>query len=407
MVNVAIIGGGAAGLISAISAAECGAKVTVLERTDRVGKKILATGNGRCNMTNIYAEVANYHGENPKFVMSALSSFSVQDTLDFFSQLGILCKTEDGGKVYPYSNQASSVLDVLRMKLDSLGVHIKCNFEVMDITEKNNKFHIKSYQNETFTADKVIFATGGKAAPNLGSNGSGYDILKKLGHSVTELFPALVQVKTDTEYTKSLKGTKLDCMVSVVENSKVLKQEFGEVLFTEYGLSGPPLFQLSRTVSEGMKKSKKCTIKLDMMHDYSAEQVKDIINERIMYGYDKTLENFFVGMLNKRLGQVLLKSCGIAPFSRKASSLSKSEIQSIVDKIKGWEFEAEGTMSWNNAQVTAGGVRTKEVNPSTMESKLVKGLYIVGEVLDIDGDCGGFNLQWAWSSGYVAGRSVV
>lgn len=407
MINVAVIGGGAAGLFSAIIASQNGADVTILERTDRVGKKILATGNGRCNMTNIYAEVSNYHGENPKFVMSALSNFNAQSAMDFFTELGILCKTEDEGKVYPYSNQASAVLDVMRMRLESLGVNIRCNFDVMDITKKNDKFVVKSYQNESLTFDKVIFATGGKAAPNLGSNGSGYDILRKFGHTVTDLFPALVQVKTSAEYVKSLKGTKVDAQVSIKSGSKCLKSMYGEVLFTEYGLSGPPIFSLSRIVSEGIRNNKKINVCIDLMSEYSKEQLKDILNERIMYGYDKTLENFFIGMLNKRLGQVLLKSCGIAPLSRKAGSLSKEEICAVIDKIKCWSFDAQGTMSWNNAQVTAGGVRTKEVSPTTMESKLIKGLYIIGEVLDIDGDCGGFNLQWAWSSGYAAGRSVV
>ncbi len=407
MVNVAVVGGGAAGLMSAIVAARNGATVTVLERGDRVGRKILATGNGRCNMTNIYADAGNYHGENPKFVISALSGFGAQAAMDFFAQLGILCRIEEDGKVYPYSNQASAVLDVMRMELERLKVAVRCNFEVMDITVKNGKFHIKSYQNEIFTADKVIFASGGKAAPNLGSNGSGYDILQKLGHTVTELFPALVQLKTDTEYVRGLKGIKLDANVSIEENGKKLKSEFGEVLFAEYGLSGPPVFQLSRIGAEGVRKGAKRTAVLDIMPEYDNQQVKQLLTERITHSGGKKLENLFVGMLNKRLGQILLKACGVAPLSRTADSLTKNEIAAIVEKIKSWDFEVTGTMSWNNAQVTAGGVRTKEISPSTMESKLVKGLYIVGEIMDIDGDCGGFNLQWAWSSAYAAGRSVV
>lgn len=401
--KIAVIGGGAAGLMSAVISASYNADVTILERTDRVGKKILATGNGRCNMTNIYADVNNYHGANPKFVMSALNNFNVSSTMDFFSELGILCKTEDGGKVYPYSNQASSVLDVLRMKLESLGVNIITGFDVMDIIPKNNEFTLKSYTGETVKADRVIVATGGKASPNLGSNGSGYDLLKKLGHTVTDLFPALVQVKTDTEYVKSLKGTKFDGKATLKDGKKTLQSAEGEILFTEYGLSGPPLFALSRKIAEAERKNKTVTVLLDMMSEYSREQVYQMLAERIAYGYDKTLENFFIGMLNKRLGQVLLKSCGIAPLSRKCATLSEQDINNLTDRIKGWEFVTHGTTSWNNAQVTAGGINTKEVSPQTMESKIVKGLFIVGELLDIDGDCGGFNLQWAWSSGYTAG----
>lgn len=394
--KIAIIGGGASGLVSAVFAAQNGKNtVTVYESGERVGRKILATGNGRCNMTNVNADIMNYHGKNPKFILGAKNKFWVEETLEFFDSLGIVSKTEEEGKVYPYSDQASAVLDVLRFKLDELGVNVVTSFEVQTVKENNGKFTIKAYDGRKDNADKVIIATGGKAAPNLGSKGGGYEILQTFGHSITKLSPSLVQIKTETDVVRKLKGIKLNGNVTLGKYS-----EYGEVLFTEYGLSGPAIFSLSSRF-DGHK-----TISLDIMSEYSREQLYDMISVRVYRNPKITLENFFVGMFNKRVGQALLKFAGIEPLSRYAVTLTEKEISRICDIIKKWDFAVTGTMSWNNAQVTKGGISTDEFNPNTMESKLVKGLYATGEVLDIDGDCGGYNLQWAWSSGYLAGVSV-
>jgi hypothetical protein len=393
--KVAIIGGGAAGLAAAIAAAENGNNVTVFERNDRVGRKILATGNGRCNMTNVNAQMSNYHGQNPKFVMGAMSRFWVDETLDFFNNLGIWHKVEDEGKVYPYSDQASAVLDVLRMKIEELGVDVKTKSEVQAVSKKKNGFEIKLYGGEKFAFDAVIVAAGGKAAPDLGSNGSGYEILKGFGHKITDLRPSLVQIKTEPDVVKKLKGIKIQGEV----NLDGIKEK-GEILFTDYGLSGPPIFSVSSRLSEQK------TIELDIMPEYSENELYMMLLER-MYRMPKvTLENFFVGVLNKRVGQALLKYLKIEPLSRYAVTLKDADVKKIAHTMKSWSFKIVGTMSWNNAQVTKGGAVTSEFNPNTMESKLVKNLYAVGEVLDIDGDCGGYNLQWAWSSGILAGRSI-
>jgi predicted Rossmann fold flavoprotein len=391
--TVAVIGGGAAGLIAAIFASE-GAKVIVLERGARVGKKILATGNGRCNLSNRYADETHYHGENPKFVRSALGQFTVEDTVEFFMSLGVICTEEEQGKLYPYSGQAGSVLDVLRMEIARRKVEIRCGFEARSIQKKGNGFRIMPYEGEAVTADSVILACGGKASPNLGSNGSGYSLAEALGHSVTTLFPALVQMKTDTEYVKGLKGIKFDGTLTVNDTYK----QSGEILFTEYGISGPPVFQLSRVISQngGGK------VTLDFMPEYSEEEI--LLFLKMRKTPQRSLEEYFTGMLHKRIGQTLLKACGITPLSRMSDSLSEREMKSLAKMIKAWTIQAKGTMSWNNAQVTAGGISTSEVSPSSMESKKAPGVYIVGELLDIDGDCGGYNLQWAWSSGAVAGK---
>lgn len=392
---VAIVGGGAAGLTAAIFAAQNGREVTVYESGERIGRKILATGNGRCNMTNINADINNYHGNNTKFLLGAINKFWVEETIAFFENLGILTKTEERGKVYPYSDQASAVLDVLRFRLEELNVRIVTGFEVESVKKNGNRFELVSYNGKTAYAEKVIIAAGGRAAPNLGSKGKGYELLKCFGHKITDLKPSLVQLKTDTDVVKKLKGIKLNAIVSIGSQS-----EYGEVLFTDYGLSGPAVFSLTSR----MKNDKK--LSLDIMYNYTLHQIRDIINARICNNPKMRLENFFVGMLNKKLGQALLKSIGIEPLSRYAVTLNEHEISMLCETLKKWEFNIKGTMSWNNAQVTKGGAVTDEFSPSTMESRLVKGLYAAGEVLDIDGDCGGYNLQWAWSSGYLAGSSV-
>ena len=389
---VAIIGGGASGLVAALSAAKNGAQVTIYERCDRVGKKILSTGNGRCNMTNINADFENYHGNDVDFIRGVKSQFWVNETLSFFEDIGLLYKVDEEGRVYPYSDTATSVLDVLRNKIKQAGISVIENFEVKELKKCKNGFEIISYDGKRGYCEKAIIATGGKAAPSLGSNGSGYDIAKTIGHTVTELYPSLVQLKTDGDVAKKLKGLKLQCGVSV--NNK--KTE-GEVLFTDYGLSGIAVFDMSAYSKIGD------TIKLDVMPSYSYDEVYDIINNRITAMPECEMENFFAGMLNKRVGQVFLKSIGIVPLSKKADNLTQKEIRNIAHSLKEWKFNICGTMSWNNAQVTRGGINTLEVNSDTLESKKQKGIFFCGEILDIDGDCGGYNLQWAWSSGYIAG----
>ena len=396
--SVAIIGGGASGLVAAIAAAENKETlVTVYEGGERIGRKILATGNGRCNMTNMNAGLGNYHGENPKFILGAKNRFWIDETIEFFENLGIVINIEQDGKVYPYSNQASSVLDVLRFRIDEMdNIKIITSFEVCSVRKNDESFLIKSYDGREESADRVIIATGGKAAPNLGSKGTGYEILKSLGHKITDLTPSLVQLRTETDVVRKLKGIKLDANVTLGNSS-----EFGEVLFTEYGISGPAIFSLSSRLYDNK------VVSLDILDRFTREELYNELLKRIAQRPKITLENFFVGMFPKRVGQTVLKCALIEPLSRYAVTLTEKEINRICNTIKKWDFKITGTMSWNNAQVTKGGAVTGEFNPITMESKLVKNLYAVGEVLDIDGDCGGYNLQWAWASGYLAGLNAA
>ncbi len=392
-----MIGGGASGLTAAIAAARKGADVCVLERGKRVGKKILATGNGRCNLTNIGASRADYHGGDTSFIDHAAGTFWVRETLEMFSELGVLPKVEDGGKVYPYSGSAASVLDVLRRETERVGAETVCGFDVSSVKRmRNGGFKIAAYDGRTVRARGVIIACGGKAAPDLGSNGSGYELLRSFGHTITPLSPSLVQIKTAPDIVKKLKGIKTEARVTIGEFS-----ETGELLFTDYGLSGPPVFSLSSRIGDAGY------AEVDLMPEYAFGDVLELLRQRAERLADVPLEDFFTGMLNKRVGQALLKSTDTVPLSRKAGSLSERELKSITAAIKRWRFELRGTMSWNNAQVTKGGAVTSEFDPETMGSRLVKGLYACGEVLDIDGDCGGYNLQWAWSSGYIAGSCAA
>lgn len=406
--QVAVIGGGAAGLLAAIAARRAGASVTILEKNQRVGRKLLATGNGRCNLTNVDLDIARYHGRNPKFAHSALSRFDQQLTIAFFEQLGVAHKVEAGGRVFPVSNQASSVLDVLRYELDELGVATILDFDVQAVERREgDNFVLHAVDGRRRVADRVLIATGGKAAPQSGSTGSGYRLAERLGHQIVEPFPALVQLRLKHHIFKHLRGIKFEGAVEIVINGRTRDRATGEVLFTDYGVSGPPVFDVSRTAGAFRQQGRTAWLKLVLVNDLSREELERLLIRRFADRPQKTLAFSFVGFLSKRLAPVVLKEAGIEDVERIVSTLTAGERRCILDVLQDWRFEVAGSNAWSAAQVTAGGVDVRDINPRTMESKLVPGLYFAGEVVDIDGDCGGFNLQWAWSSGWVAGRSAA
>ncbi len=397
MKNIAVIGGGASGITAAIAAARSGAGTVILEKEKRIGKKILATGNGRCNLTNMYACADRYHGEDAAFIAEAAEKyFNAGKTLGFFSELGLLCREEDDGKVYPYCGRASAVLDVLRFELERLGVSVLTDFNVKSVSKKSGVFTVIASDGRNVSADAVILAAGGKASPSLGSDGSGYAIAKALGHSVTALSPSLVQLKTSNTSVRSVKGLKINAALSIKGTPYT---EAGELLFTDYGISGPPVFSISSRAKAGD------VIEADIMPEYGYQEAAELL-EAAKASY-KPLDCWLTGILDRRIAMALMKECGIGPFSRDSASVSIRETRRMAAKIKAWEFPVTGTMPWANAQVTRGGVRTGEINPKTLESKKIGGLYICGELMDIDGDCGGFNLQWAWASGYTAGKNAA
>lgn len=405
MYDILVIGGGASGMVAAIAA--CSERkhtsVAVLERNNRVGKKILVTGNGRCNITNTDINISRYHGNNVRFAMKALTDVDAEQTLSFFADLGMYPKVEDG-KVYPNSLQASSVVDMLRMRMSQLGIAEICDFECTGIKSKDDIFTVTSSKGAVLKARKVIVCTGGKAAPKCGTDGSGYKLLQKFGHKLTDTHPSLVQIRCDSPYLIPMKGVKFDANVSIYSNNKFIQSEYGELLFTDYGISGPPVFQLSRIASVECAKGSDVYAVVDMIPELDEYEVYIQLCSR---SKNVPVESFLTGMFNKLLAHQLLKSCGVVKFNTNADILTDDMLKLLAKNIKSWQFKVTGTNSWDAAQVTAGGIDTSDFNPSTMESTLVKGIYSAGEILDIDGDCGGFNLQWAWSSGILAGENCA
>ena len=401
--EIAVIGGGASGMMAAITARKSGKEVVILERKDRILKKVLITGNGRCNITNVNANISNYFGKNISSVENILNSFNPQDTMDFFNGLGILFNEENRGKVYPLSGQASSVVDALRFEAERLGVRIETEFYVRKIEKEGFKFKIYSEERKKIEAGRVIIAAGGQSYPELGSNGSGFELAKELGHSVTRLSPSIVQLKTEKHQVKGLQGIKTDAAVTAYGDNKKICTYDGELLFTDYGISGNVVFNISFV----MPLYKNVEFEIDFMEKFDYNELYEILKERKKMMSHLTMENYFNGMINKKLGQFLSKVSGIEKLSKPVKDLNDSEIRKLCTVLKKYRIKILDTTGFKNAQVTAGGVSLDEVNSETLESRIVKGLYFSGEVLDIYGECGGFNLQWAWASGYIAGKNAA
>lgn len=405
--KIIVVGGGASGIIAAIAAKDSGADVAILEGNDRIGKKILITGNGRCNISNENIEASRYHGENTDFPLDVLSSFDKASTVDFFNSIGLPLITLEDGKMFPLSLQASSVLDLLRFAIADRDIPVYFNSKVKVIHRSKSDFKIYTQNDEQFECEKLILCTGGKSAPSTGSDGLGFNIAKALGHSIITPIPALVQLKLDYKHLKALSGVKFDgCAEIYVDNAKV-RREFGEILFTDYGISGPPILQLSRIASYNLSRKKNVKLKLDIIHNMSEDELVSFLETHFAIFGHRSLSDAFIGIINKKMIPILLKEAGITDIHVPCFNLEWKQKQKLISLLKDWTFEVCDTNSFVNSQVTAGGINTRELNDKTLESKLVPGLYVAGEILDVDADCGGFNLQWAWSSGYIAGSNAA
>lgn len=377
--DILILGGGAAGLTAAISASLNGAKnIIIVDKNARVGKKLAATGNGRCNITNKNLNKENYHGDND-FAMKFIEQFGYNETLDFFKKLGVIIKTEENGKAYPYSLQASSVVDAMRFKCDALKVKTIIDCEITKLLKKDNKFIAFSSDYE-FTAKAIVLAFGGVAGgAQYGTDGTAFNLVPQF--KLIKQKPVIVQLKTENNITRVLKGIKVNAKVTIND-----KTDFGEVLFCDYGLSGPPILQLSRYANNGD------IILLDLMPEYSLSEVTEILRERQAFNLED--KDFFMGLLHKRLGLELIKACG----GQNADKLAKI--------IKNFKFVVTGNTGFKNAQATSGGIDTAEFK-ETLESKKFPMLFAAGELINVDGDCGGYNLQWAFASGFIAGKNAA
>ena len=395
--TIIIIGGGAAGMAAALAAAENpNAQIILLERQARVGRKLGATGNGRCNLTNLHALEGGYHGDDPTFARYALENFDPEKTLAWFRELGLFTVAEPSGRVYPYSDQANSVVDVLRFALDKPNISLVTGAEVMKVKRTATGFRVEC-ENASYSGDKLIIACGGLAGTKLGGSMAGYKLLRSLGHKATKLRPTLVQIKSSWSGAAALKGVRSNCRAQILHNGAVTAESVGELQWTEYGLSGPVIFEVSRDVCQG---GGEWICRLDLLPDYPEEELLAELKRR--RSGNLAAEDLLTGILHNRLGRVLTQTVGIKA-QRSIASLNDWELENVVSAVKGFEVELTEPMGMDSAQVTAGGICTADFDDKTMESRLVPGLYACGEVLDIDGDCGGYNLQWAWSSGRMAG----
>jgi hypothetical protein len=402
MREIIIIGGGASGLAAAIAAARSPENhITLLERQSRVGRKLLSTGNGRCNLTNLNDLRGHYHGEEPEFSSPALEKFGSRETLEFFEGLGLLTTVQPDGRVYPLSDHAGSVVDVLRFAAQQDNVDLLLGTEARYIEHSGGVFAVGTSAGE-LRGDRVIVACGGAAGSKLGGVMDGYTLLKSLGHKRTGLYPALTQVKTDATYPKALKGVKADAAVRVLAGRHVIAESAGEVLFTETGVSGPAIFDISRAVSTG---GEGLALSLDLLREYTLPEVVQRLCAKCAALPAVPSAELFTGFVHNRLGRMLCKYAAV-PQDGSLGDLAESVLSRAAECAKDFRLDVQGVAGFDSAQVTAGGIRTSDFDPNTMESRLVPRLYATGEVLDVDGDCGGFNLQWAWASGVLAGVSA-
>ncbi|MDD2972437.1 MAG: NAD(P)/FAD-dependent oxidoreductase [Lachnospiraceae bacterium] len=437
MKKVIVVGGGASGIMAAITAAEHGASVTILEHKDRIGKKILMTGNGKCNLSNLSFSDSDYYTDTPGFLSPVFQQFSVDDTILLFREIGLLTK-EKKGYLYPMSEQASTVLDVLRIQLERLQVKVITDCEIQKIIPNNTQiktsktmmvnelakvdhglqtkqamktshgnFQVLTSQG-SLSCDALILACGSKAAPQTGSDGSGYVLARKMGHSIIQPLPALVQLRCQENYLKAVAGVRCEAKIRLYVDGKLQKEEQGELQLTDYGISGIPVFQLSRIAAKALDQKRKVDAKIDLLPSMDSDEIVDFLTGR---GKDRqtklTVEEAMLGLMNKKLLLMVLKlnHCKTNTSWRELTGDRRS-VDGIIHTIKNWQLSIQATNPFQNAQVCCGGISCKELQ-STMESRIVPNLYFAGEIVDVDGICGGYNLQWAWSSGYVAGVNAA
>ncbi|SMP62828.1 aminoacetone oxidase family FAD-binding enzyme [Anoxynatronum buryatiense] len=407
--EIVVIGGGASGMAAALEAARYGGQVTLVEKENRVGKKLLATGNGRCNYANRFVEPSRFHGQCREIIHEVLQAVPVDEVLTFFQLLGVTPKEESDGKIIPYSEQGSNVLDLLRYELEQAGVKTLVDWKVTSLRHHQKDWLIHSEKGESLTAHRVILATGGRAGSQFGADDSGYRLAESLGHHITPLWPALVQLRLEADWLKALKGVKWQGAASVVEQGIVLRREAGELLITDYGISGPPILQLSRQAhtSANDDASSPKELRIHLLPEWDSETIMDELMNRFHINPDKPADLCLLGLFHKRLVPTLLKAAGIWPPHLPAQQVSATAIKKLAEVCRSWSVPITGTLSWQQAQVTAGGVDTREIHPVTMASTKAPNCYITGELMDVDGDCGGFNLYWAWATGLLAGRNAA
>lgn len=408
MSKVLVIGGGAAGMMAAITAAAHGGEVLLLEKNEKLGKKLFITGKGRCNITNaadtedLFSAIVS----NPKFLYSSFYSFTNSQVIDFFEGLDVKTKIERGGRVFPASDHSSDVIRALEREMEQLGVEIYLQAEVKELILKEHVIKgVVLTSGKKLYADTVIVATGGISYPSTGSTGDGYRFAKACGHQVTEILPSLVPMEVKEWYAKELMGLSLrNIEICVTDGKKKLYQEFGEMLFTHYGVTGPVILSASSIVGKKLKE-KELTLHIDLKPALSEEQLDKRVLREFETNHNRQFKNAVDSLFPSKLRPVIVELSGI-PEEKKVHEITKEERLHFVRLIKDFSMTLTGLRGYKEAIITKGGVSVKEIDPSTMESKLVKGLFFAGEVLDLDAVTGGYNLQIAWSTGYLAGMNA-
>ena len=396
--DILIIGGGASGVFLALLLADHEMDVAIVEAKDRILKKLLTTGNGRCNITNASAMENirdTYSSNNLDYDYSPLQNFTLEDTLDYFKKLGLSFTTLEEHKMYPLSLQSSSVVDILRLSLEEKKVPVYLGQKVKSIQSKNG--FLVSTEDESYECRKLVISSGGLAAPGTGSDGSLNKIVRGFGHTLHTPFPALVQLKLASPFLRALSGVKVNGEASLIHKGTLLRKEAGELLFTDYGISGPPILQLSRFLYPFLSSGEELRVSIDMFPDSSEEEIRDLVMNQVSVFSYRTVMDTFRSILPNKLIPVILKEAGIEKSSVRTDEVDPRKFAALAKLLKSWTFSITGTQGFNMAQGTYGGVDTKELK-ETLESKKIRGLYFTGEIIDVLGACGGYNLQWAWST---------
>ncbi len=403
MKKIAVIGAGASGIMAALFAAKKSNEVTLFEKQNKIGRKILSTGNGRCNISNKNIDIRHYHGHNPKFILNVFSKFSFQDTINYFESLGLPIVEENEGRLFPASMQASSVVDILNYELKKKDIELRLNKKIDKIIYAKNKFRIITAGKEEHIFDCVILSAGGSAYPELGASAIGYELAGAFGHKIYDPFPAILPINIPLKILHTLEGIKWNCKVQAEYNGKTIAESTGELLFTKYGISGPAALNISRAVNQHMLEKKIPQIKIDFFPESTEQMLTEKI-QSLWIDTEKNVSFSLAGIIKKRIPEVLLQIADIDPY-KQIKNLSDQEKLNIIAIFKNLKLYPGNPRTFKEAIVAAGGVDVNEIDPATMESRIIKNLYITGELLDIDGDSGGYNLQFAWSTGAIAGMS--
>ncbi len=396
-----IIGAGAAGLCAAITSARAGHKVTLLEQNNKIGKKILVSGNGKCNIDNKYISPNRFHSQDPDFIKEVLEDYDFGVVEKFFTSLGLELIEGKEGKMFPMSLQASSVVELLEYEAKRVGVQILCDCAVTSIAKETDTFTLESSQG-TKTCKKLLLASGSPAAPQLGGSNSGYAFATKMGHTLIPRHPSLVQLCSEETWIKACAGVKVAGLAKLYANGEYISEKKGDLLFTNYGISGLAILDLSREVSTRLANFDYCELSLDLMPEFSKEKLTNLLLARVKNESEKPIDLWMQGVINKKLISIILEQSKSKVKTEK--ELNRKEINKLIHAIKNLQLSINGTKGFQGAEVATGGIDTTEVNAQTMESKLVPNLYFAGEILDVDGDRGGFNFHFAWVSGLRAGK---